>query len=284
MHYYPFGLTMSGISLKAAGSLENRKKYNGIEYDDDLEIDEYEAFYRNLDPQTGRWWEIDPKCEASINPDMADDDRDATTPESLESISPYASMNDNPALHSDPLGDMPGCCQWSLQILQTTEMLQDQIIIAGGGAADPVTDAAAVVIDVLGLASAGLSALWEWTTEKPATPAPASLVPDKPVVKPIPAKVQAPTAVKQIPSIIKAKSIQQNGGGKNAQHANQKAKDAAQKRYNDVKAKRDALNSKANKTKEDTAELEKLNKQVKHEKQKMDNTGENHSQKAKGSN
>lgn len=44
------------------------------------------------------------------------------------------------------------------------------------------------------------------------------------------------------------------------------------------------LKSKPNKTKEDKQELKKLERHVKHEKGKIDDTGENHSQKAKGSN
>lgn len=89
-HYYPFGLTMAGISSKAAGVLENRKKYNGIEFNNQLELNTYEAFYRNLDPQTGRWWQIDPKIE------------------SMEMWSPYASMFGNPISNQDFLGDFPG--------------------------------------------------------------------------------------------------------------------------------------------------------------------------------
>lgn len=102
-HYYPFGLTMSGISSKAAGGLENKKKYNGIEFDNDLDINTYEAFYRNLDPQIGRWWQIDPKCEVGINPDIVDEDE-----KGLESLSPYNSMGNDPIKHSDPKGDIFG--------------------------------------------------------------------------------------------------------------------------------------------------------------------------------
>jgi hypothetical protein len=41
---------MAGISDKAAGGLENKKKYNGIEFDNDLDLNEYEANLRDLDP------------------------------------------------------------------------------------------------------------------------------------------------------------------------------------------------------------------------------------------
>ncbi|MCG2618207.1 hypothetical protein LZZ85_28185 [Terrimonas sp. NA20] len=94
-HYYPFGLTMAGISSKALtfGEPGNKYKYNGIELGTELDI--YEAFYRNLDPQTGRWWQIDPKTE------------------NMEMWSPYASNYDNPIFYSDKLGDEgQACCQW----------------------------------------------------------------------------------------------------------------------------------------------------------------------------
>ena len=87
-HYYPFGLTMAGISSKAAGKIENRYKYNNIELDEDLGLNSYEAFYRNLDQQTGRWWQLDPQIDNK-----------------LQEFSPYSSMRNNPILRSDPLGD-----------------------------------------------------------------------------------------------------------------------------------------------------------------------------------
>jgi RHS repeat-associated protein len=90
-HYYPFGLTMAGISSKASGSAINNKKFNGIEENTDLGLSQYDAFYRTMDPQLGRWWQIDPK------PDYSE--------------SPYSTMGNNPILKNDPLGDT-GVVRW----------------------------------------------------------------------------------------------------------------------------------------------------------------------------
>jgi RHS repeat-associated protein len=60
-HYYPFGLTMAGISSKAAGELQNKEKtFQGQRFDDDLELNWVQFKWRNHDPQIGRFIEIDP--------------------------------------------------------------------------------------------------------------------------------------------------------------------------------------------------------------------------------
>jgi len=61
-HYYPFGLTMAGISDKAlkGNYAQNKKKFVGQLYDDDLDWDTYQFKFRTDDPQLGRFWQVDP--------------------------------------------------------------------------------------------------------------------------------------------------------------------------------------------------------------------------------
>ncbi len=63
-YYYPFGLTMAGISSKSAGIQSNKDKtFQGQKFDDDLGINYYSFKWRNHDPQIGRFIEIDPLSE-----------------------------------------------------------------------------------------------------------------------------------------------------------------------------------------------------------------------------
>lgn|GEM_PF-1005527 len=87
--YYPYGLQIQGLSSAAANRLQNEHLFNGMEKINDLDLQLYEAFYRNLDPQTGRWLQVDPIAEK------------------YGSISGYANNFDNPVNLSDPLGNDP---------------------------------------------------------------------------------------------------------------------------------------------------------------------------------
>ena len=63
--------------------------YNGIEYENFLDLEMNLATYRGLDPALGRWGQVDPKAEA------------------LYGLSPYNSMGNNPISNVDPEGDLP---------------------------------------------------------------------------------------------------------------------------------------------------------------------------------
>ena len=128
--YTPWGLEMKMIGSKAFGRLENKKKYNGIEQTNEFDLNQYDAFYRNLDCQIGRWWQVDPKAAQ------------------MYEWSPYNLNFDNPVKFSDFLGDNPlvgfilrelakraaiPAAKWiwrnRFRILQTADVLQQVLTI-----------------------------------------------------------------------------------------------------------------------------------------------------------
>jgi len=96
-HYYPFGLTMSGISSKALKKdyAENRFKFGAKEeqkqeFSDGSGLEAYDFGARMYDPQIGKWHLIDPHLEK------------------YEFISPYAYTYNNPIRFFDFQGRDPG--------------------------------------------------------------------------------------------------------------------------------------------------------------------------------
>ena len=96
-HFYPFGLTMTGISGKALffGGPQNKKGFNegnelqSKEFSDGTGLELYDATFRKYDAQIGRFHQVDPLA------DISDD------------WTPYHFGWNNPILYNDPLGLFP---------------------------------------------------------------------------------------------------------------------------------------------------------------------------------
>lgn len=94
--YYPFGLTMAGISSKAIGKLENKRGYNGNElrnkeFGDGSGLELYDFNARTYDQQLGRFIQVDP---------LSNED-------GQEAGSPYHFSYNNPVRFGDPDGKLP---------------------------------------------------------------------------------------------------------------------------------------------------------------------------------
>jgi len=82
-HYFPFGMLMSDIS---SSSTDNRFRYNGKEYQNDLGLEWYDYGARFYDPALARWHSVDPEAENYYN------------------MSPYCYVGNNPISRIDPDG------------------------------------------------------------------------------------------------------------------------------------------------------------------------------------
>ncbi|RYZ23642.1 MAG: hypothetical protein EOO10_20915, partial [Chitinophagaceae bacterium] len=137
-HFYPFGLTMSGISSRAAGGIQNRIKYNGKELQNGEFLDGSGLEWHNYggrmyDNQIGRWHAIDSIADMS-----------------QEGVSPYSYVYNNPVLYSDHEGKFGFAGALIGGLIGGAASLTKSVIQNGFGAAITITGMAATAVTSFG--------------------------------------------------------------------------------------------------------------------------------------
>lgn len=84
--YYPFGMRHEKDEVVVSSNVAEKRMYNGMEFQDELQINWYDYMARNYDPAIGRWFNIDPLAEKSRR------------------FSPYVYALNNPVYFVDPDG------------------------------------------------------------------------------------------------------------------------------------------------------------------------------------
>jgi len=133
-HYYPFGLTMSGISSKAAGMVENKYKFTGKElqskeFNDATGFEMYDFGARNYDQQIGRWHSLDP---------MAD---------KYQNFTPYNYVANNPIKYLDPDGKIIRDKDGNIVVTTTGKQVTIPVTPAGPPTKNPNGTQSVSVID-----------------------------------------------------------------------------------------------------------------------------------------